>query len=113
MLTTDGHAGRCYVLTGGEAITYAEIAEALAAATGREIAYVDVAPEAAREGLVQAGMPDWLVEHLDRAFERIRRGEFAQTTDTVRVLTGREPRTFAQLARDHAAAFAAAAPVSA
>jgi uncharacterized protein YbjT (DUF2867 family) len=110
VLTSDGHAGRCYELTGPEAITYAQVAEALSAATGRPIAYAHVAPEAAREGLVAAGMPDWLVEHLDGAFERIRRGELAQTTDTVRVLTGREPRTLAQFARD-AGVFAAAASV--
>jgi uncharacterized protein YbjT (DUF2867 family) len=111
VLTGDGHAGRDYTLTGAAAITYGQVAEALSAATGRPIAYVDVPPDAAREGLVQAGMPGWLVEHFDGAFERIRRGEFAQTTDTVRVLSGREPRAFAQFARDHAGAFAPAAAV--
>jgi hypothetical protein len=51
-------------------------------------------------------MREWLVDHLDRAFALIRDGALADTTDTVRVLTGREPRTFAAFARDHAGAFA-------
>jgi uncharacterized protein YbjT (DUF2867 family) len=106
VLTGDGHAGRCYTLTGPEAITYRDVARALTAATGRRVAYVDVPPQAAREGLAQAGMPDWLIEQLDGAFERIRRGAFAQTTDTVRVLTGREGRTFVDFASANAGLFA-------
>jgi uncharacterized protein YbjT (DUF2867 family) len=109
VLTSDGHAGRDYVLTGPEAVTYRQVADALTAASGRPVQYVDVPPEAAREGLVAAGMPPWLVAHLDGAFALIRRGELAQTTDTVRMLTGREPRSFADFARDRAGAFGAGA----
>jgi hypothetical protein len=69
------------------------------------VAAVDVPPSAAREQLAAAGLPDWLVAHLDEAFGLIRDGALEDTTDTVRVLTGREPRTFAEFARDHAAAF--------
>ncbi len=36
---------------------------------------------------------------------QLRRGAAATTTDVVRVLTGREPRTVAEFVRDHAAAF--------
>jgi hypothetical protein len=32
-------------------------------------------------------------------------------TDTVRVLTGRDPRSFPEFARDHAEAFARGAPL--
>ncbi|HEX5617670.1 MAG TPA: SDR family oxidoreductase [Solirubrobacteraceae bacterium] len=99
VLCGSGHEGRTYRLTGPEAITYAEIAAIL------EVQYVDIPPSAAREHLEAAGMPDWLVDHLDRAFGLIRAGSFEDTTDSVRVLTGREPRSFAQFARDHADAF--------
>jgi uncharacterized protein YbjT (DUF2867 family) len=113
VLGADGHAGRSYVLTGPETITYREIAAALTAATGEPIAYVDVPPEAARQAFAGAGMPDWMVRQLDGVFELIRRGELAQTTDTVRVLTGRDPRGFVEFAHDHRAAFGAGAPVRA
>ncbi len=107
VLTTDGHEGKTYGLTGPEAITYQRIAEELSVATGRPIEFVDVPDEAARQGFVEAGMPDWLVEHLIGVFGIIRQGALEQTTDTVRTLTGREPRTFAQFARDHAGLFQA------
>jgi uncharacterized protein YbjT (DUF2867 family) len=105
-LTGDGHAGRTYRLTGPEALTYARIAETLHAE------YVDVPPEAARRELEAAGMPDWLVDHLDGAFALIRSGALAETTDLVRALTGRDPRDFAAFARDHAPLFARSAAVT-
>lgn len=97
-LTSEGHAGRSYRLTGPEAITYADIAEVLG------VQYVDVPPEAARRELDAAGLPGWLVDHLDRAFGLIRAGAMAETTDVVRAVTGREPRDFAAFARDRVAA---------
>ena len=109
VLTGKGHEGRDYVLTGAEAITYEQVAEALGAATRRPVAYVDVPPQAAREALAASGAPAWLVEHLDLFFELVRRGELEETTDTVRMLTGREPRSFAAFARDHAGLFEAGA----
>jgi uncharacterized protein YbjT (DUF2867 family) len=105
VLTTDGHEGQTYELTGPEAITYDEIAEELFAATGRPIEFVDVPDEAARQAFIEAGMPDWLVEHLIGAFRMFREGALEQTTDIVRALTGREPRSFAEFARDHARLF--------
>lgn len=106
VLTTDGHEGQIYELTGPEAITYGRIAEELSA-TGRPVEFVDVPDEAARQSFVEASMPDWLVEHLIGVFTIIREGALEHTTDTVRTLTGREPRTFTQFARDHAGFFQA------
>lgn len=96
VLGGDGHAGRTYRLTGPAAIGYGEAAEALG------VEYVDLPPAAARAGLAAAGLPDWLVAHLDGAFALIRAGALAEVTDTVRVLTGRAPRTFAEFARERA-----------
>jgi uncharacterized protein YbjT (DUF2867 family) len=106
VLTGFGHDGRTYHLTGPAAIGYDEVASELSTATGATVRYVDVPPAAARESLTAAGMPDWLVDHLDGAFALIRDGAFEETTDSVRDITGREPRGFAEFARDHSAAFA-------
>jgi uncharacterized protein YbjT (DUF2867 family) len=110
VLTTDGHAGATYRLTGPEAITYARIADELSRATGARVDYVDVPEDAARQGLAAEGLPDWLVEHLVGAFRLIRADALAETTDTVRAITGRDARSFAAFARDHAALFGAGAP---
>lgn len=107
VLATDGHEGQTYELTGAEAIKYERIAEELSAVTGRHIEFVDVPEEAARQSFVEAGMPSWLVEHLIEVFRVIRKGALEQTTDTVRILSGRQPRRFAEFAREHAGVFQA------
>jgi uncharacterized protein YbjT (DUF2867 family) len=98
-LTQDGHEGRTYVLSGPEAITFAEIAEELSSATGRPVEYVDVPDEAARQGMLQAGLPEWLADNLVTLFRLIRQGAASEITDTVRELTGRAPHSFAAFAR--------------
>jgi uncharacterized protein YbjT (DUF2867 family) len=102
VLCGSGHDGRTYRLTGPEPIGYAQIAAILG------VRYVDVPPAAARGQLAESGMPGWLVDHIDGVFALIRDGAMEDATDTVRVLTGRDPRSFAEFARDHAAAFARA-----
>jgi len=77
---------------------------------GREIQFVDVPDAAAREAMLQAGMPEFIAEFLVMLFGELRRGVATQTTDTVRSVTGRQPCSFAEFARDYAAAFAA--PIS-
>jgi hypothetical protein len=46
-------------------------------------------------------------EQIVALFGILRQGAHEQITDTVRAMTGREPRTFAEFARDHAGLFRA------
>jgi uncharacterized protein YbjT (DUF2867 family) len=57
VLTSPGHEGRAYALTGPEALSGDEVAERLSAATGRQVRFVDVGPDAYRRVLVGAGLP--------------------------------------------------------
>lgn len=109
VLTGAGVEGQTYVLTGPQAITYGEIADALSAATGRDIEFVDVSDEGAMQGLLAAGMPEFVAEQLLTVFVQLREGVTAEVTDTVRVLTGASPRSFAEFARDNAHLFVPAA----
>ena len=108
VLSTPGHDGRTYVLTGPEAITYAQIAAALSAATDRAIEFTDIPDQDARQGLVQAGLPDVVAEQVVKVFAMARRGVAEQVTAAVASLTGRPPRDVASFARDHARLFAPA-----
>ena len=103
VLTTDGHAGETYRLTGPEAISYERAAAELAAATGEEVEYADVPPEAAQAALAAAGLPGWLLAHLIGMYALIRADAFARTTGTVQALTGRPARTWARFAQERAA----------
>ena len=104
-LIEDGHEGRAYTLTGPKAITYDEIAGHLSMVIGQKIEFVGVSDEAARRSFLESGMPDWLAEQLVAMFGILRQGAAAQISDQVRALTGREPRSFAKFARDHAGLF--------
>ena len=105
VLTRDGHEGKAYELTGPKAITYDEAARVLSAAAGREIRHVAITPDQYRQGALAMGMPapyvDALVD-LDRAYAT---GALTQVTGAVKELTGRDPITFEQFAKDYADRF--------
>ncbi len=105
VLTSPGHQGNSYTLTGHEALSAAEVAERLSAANGREVRYVDLPPDAFRQALAGAGLPDRLVDALIVGNTRLAAGDGAAVSDEVARLTGRPPRTFEVFAADHRAAF--------
>ena len=104
-LIGDGHDRRTYQLTGGDAITYHDVAAELTAVVGRRVDYVDIPEDAARQAMTADGLPNWLVAHLVGAYRLIRRGGLGPTTEDVCTLTGRKPRAFAEFAREHADEF--------
>jgi uncharacterized protein YbjT (DUF2867 family) len=105
VLTEDGHEGRSYTLTGPEAVTYHDAAEQLSVAIGRPVSFIDVPDSVARTGMIGAGMPEWFVDQLLILWAQLRQGAAATTTDVVRVLTGRDPRTVADFGRRFVDAF--------
>lgn len=109
-LTTPGNEGEAYEVTGGEAISYTDVAEVLSKVAGRRVNFVDVPDEAARMGMIEAGLPRWLAEGLVSLLGLLREGFGGTVTDTVVKLTGKEPRTFTEFARDHADLFRSAHP---
>jgi uncharacterized protein YbjT (DUF2867 family) len=109
VMTTAGHDGGTYVLTGPEAITYAQVATGLSAATDRMVEFVDVPDDGGRQGMIQAGTPDVVAEQIVEIYAMLRRGANSTVTATVESLTGRPPRSFASFARDHAHLFSPAA----
>lgn len=95
------HHGRRYVLTGGEALSDAELAELVSAVLDRPIRYVDLSPEELAAGMRARGMPGWIVDSLV-ALEGIKRAGLASAVSpAVSEITGREPETYrAFLARN-------------
>lgn len=104
-LAEDTHDGKTYTLTGPEAITFERVTEELSAVAGRRVEFVAVPDEAARQGMIEQGMPEFVAGQIVAVFGFLRRGAQDRTTDTVRALTGREPRGFAEFTRDHAGLF--------
>lgn len=88
------HAAAAYDLSGPRALTFAEIAEALTEALGREVTYVDPGEAAWIEGSVEAGMPRDYTELLAFLFSLIRDHHDAHLSDGVQRALGREPGSF-------------------
>ncbi len=107
VLTGTGHEGKAYELTGPRAISYDEAARILSQAVGREIKHVAITGEHMKKEMMAMGMPEVYVDalvDLDRAYST---GTLKQVTPTVKQLTGREPITFEQFAKDYAGKFKA------
>jgi uncharacterized protein YbjT (DUF2867 family) len=102
-LSEDGHHGEIYEVTGPRLMTMADIAADLSAATGRDIAFVDVPHDAFIEELTQSGAPNDVVWMLDYLFSTVLDGRNAHLTDGVERALGRPPKDFADYARDVAA----------
>lgn len=82
------HAGRTYTLTGPEALSFTEIAEVLAEATGREVTYLDETLEQARESRAAYGAPDWEVAGWISTYTAVAAGEHEEVTGDVEALSG-------------------------
>jgi uncharacterized protein YbjT (DUF2867 family) len=98
VLTGDGHHGREYDLTGPEALTYEEVAEILAKASGRPVRHVDADVDQHRAHFARSGRPDPWIDHMMHLFVLVRAGVFDGVTDDVQRLTGHAPRTLAAYA---------------
>jgi uncharacterized protein YbjT (DUF2867 family) len=105
LLTTPGHEGRVYAMSGPEALSMAEVAEQIAHAVGRPVRYVSVTREERRQALLAAGVPSFSVDALDvQAGERLKGTEATVHPETHTAL-GIAPTPFAEFARRNAGAF--------
>ncbi|WP_437628153.1 hydroxylase [Sorangium sp. So ce1151] len=105
-LTQDGHAGRKYTITGPEVLSVRQKIGLLAAAAGREIQLVELTEQQARERWAAAGFSPEAIEFFVEVYGNTPKVGYT-VVPTVAQVTGRPARTFAQWAREHAAAFAA------
>ncbi|MFE4698291.1 NAD(P)H-binding protein [Streptomyces sp. NPDC056738] len=102
-LREDGHAGRIYELTGPALNTPRQRAEAIADALGEPVRFVEQTRDEARAQMLRF-MPEPVVETTLAILGEPTPAEQRVSPDIERVL-GRAPRTFADWARRHVAAF--------
>jgi uncharacterized protein YbjT (DUF2867 family) len=107
VLTSAGHAGKTYPLTGAEALSMSEVAERLTAALDRPVQYIDIPSDVYRAGLGAAGVPAFNADALVELFAERRAGKESTVHPTAEQLLGRKPTSFAQFAQRNAAVFRA------
>ena len=116
VLTSAGHEGRSYDVTGPAALTMKETAEQLSAAVGRTITYQAQTPQEARATrstsrleqfdaerrmLTGRGLDDYEVEVFVTHFSQIAMGELSAVSDAVPKLAGHPAQSPEDYLRQH------------
>jgi len=104
-LLQDGHDGRTYPLSGPELISARDQAGALSAALGRQLGFTEIPAGAARQRMIQAGLPHQVADAVLATQASAGTGPAAEIRPTVPQLTGRPARTYRDWVIRHLAAF--------
>lgn len=88
-LTTDGHQGRTYELTGPRAVTFTEVAAVISRVSRRDVRYLPVTPAE-----FQAMLPPDLGELLTNLFVKVLDGRNSKPTNDIPDILGRPARDF-------------------
>ena len=105
VLTSDGHVGEAYVLTGPQAISFHDVASALSVALDKPVTYINVPNEALVQSMTEMGFPEWTALGLAELMDGFKDGFAKEITDGVERLTGHPARSIETFARDFAGFF--------
>ena len=110
VLTTPGHEGAVYEITGPELLNFGDCARIAAEVSGKPIKFLEVSHEAMQarfdamgvprrhiEGTVHAAAGAWGSEEMMSYERAIREGYFAVASHHVKLLTGRPARTLREV----------------
>jgi len=92
VLTSAGHEGATYVLTGPEALRFKDVAAQVSAVFAREVGYTNQRPGRARAAMLAGGASPWQADGTLELFDWIRQGGANTVSSAVRQLTGAEPQ---------------------
>ena len=110
VLTSAGHEGATYVLTGPEALRFKDVAARISAVFAREVGYTSQRPARARELMLASGLSRWRADGNLELFDWIREGGADTVTAAVRELTGADPRSVDDWLDDSRASFLVPTP---
>jgi NAD(P)H dehydrogenase (quinone) len=93
VLTSDGHAGMTYDITGPEALSQADIVAGFTEVSGRPVELIPVSDHMMLWGLTRHGVPKPVARAITDFGKAIREGYYDVASDAVESLTGRAPRS--------------------
>jgi NAD(P)H dehydrogenase (quinone) len=93
VLTTDGHTGMTYDITGSEALSQMELADLLSEVSGRHVELAPIGDRMLTWGLTRNGAPKPVARAIVAFGRAIREGYYDVVDPAVSELTGRAPRT--------------------
>jgi uncharacterized protein YbjT (DUF2867 family) len=101
-IVSDTHNNGIYTLTGCDCVSNDEMAHELSKAAGHKIHCIDIPLEAHREGMVKAGLPEWLADDLIGLNREYLKGAINEVTPDYEKMTGLKQKTIQDFARDYA-----------
>lgn len=106
LLTTPGHEGKTYMMSGPESLSMTEIAEQISLAIGSTVRYVNISVEERNRAQLAAGMPAYVADALDVQSRLRQKGNGEEVVYLeMHTALGIRPTPFAEFARRHAADF--------
>lgn len=94
LLTSDGHHGQAYDLSGPRGVSFGAAVAMIAEASGRPMRYEELTPEEFRAEVVATGFPEDAADEINTLFAVMRDGHYASPGDGVQRVLGREPAGF-------------------
>lgn len=101
LLTSSEFDNQAFDLTGPQALTHQEVADAISSVTPKKIVYQDIPPEILKKGLLSAGLPPDYVDFMLLIFGFLHDGYNSRTTASVKTILGREPRSVKEYVKRH------------
>ena len=101
VLTSNGHDGASYEITGAQALTLTQAAEEFSRATGIPTSYQPETIEEAKASRAKFNPTDWELEAWVSTYVAIATGEMSVVSHTVEALTGHAPQTLADYLHKH------------
>lgn len=98
--TSASHDGETLELTGPSSIDYNAVAAAIGKGLGRDVVYVAVPPAAAGDAVRALGADDWTVSLVADYCAAYAKGFGDFTTDNIKRITGRAPRSMDDFVRE-------------
>lgn len=91
VLTSPGHENKSYALTGGPAVSFAEIAQILSTVHGRQVSYTPLSDADYLQTKVAAGLPQPVADFALSWAKGVSTGEWSKETGDLERLLGRKP----------------------
>jgi len=101
VLTTSGHDGASYEITGVQALTLTQAAEEFSRSTGIPASYQPETIEEAKASRAKFNPTDWELEAWISTYVAIATGEMSIVSHTVEALTGHAPQTLTDYLHKH------------
>ena len=98
------YAGQTFNITGPTTHSFHDVANMLSDLVGKEVKYIAVPGDAAKQGMMGAGLPEWLADDLVDLNRKWSQGEASPDPSAENIL-GKQGRTLLDFLQEHAFLF--------